>query len=99
MAYFDHQRKTHTYLRINDTLSHLTFIKSWWFLQCFKRMHVCRYPLVLVTAYTIGFVRSFVRSFGFLLPLAQVACLLLRGTRMHAPDQPCSQGSLLLVAP
>ena len=42
---------------------------------------------------------SFVCLFGLLLPLAQVACLLLRGTQMHASDQPRSQCSLLPVTP
>ena len=41
----------------------------------------------------------FVFVLGFLLPFAQVACLLLRGTQMHASDQPRSQCSLLPVTP
>ena len=55
------KKKTHTDLRINDNLLHLTFIKSWSFLQCFKRMHLCRCPLVLATDYMIGFLRFFAR--------------------------------------
>ena len=55
------KEKTHTYLRINDNLLHLTFIKSWSFLKCFKRMHLCKCPLVLATDYMIGFVRFFAR--------------------------------------
>ena len=60
MACFDHQRKTHTNLRINDTFLHLTFTKSWLFLQCFKRLYLCRCPLVHATAYMIGLDRLFV---------------------------------------
>ena len=41
----------------------------------------------------------FVFLLGFLLPFAQVASLRLRGTQMHASDQPRCQGALLSVTP